>query len=161
MADKFSTEDCKNAIKNWYSVGNKDYPGEFKRVKKFKNTDNQWVRIFEHIASNTSLKVIETDNVLIVSAFEQVGKGYIFGFSEDETYGDEVVCFYVAEKSFFEENGYIESVHFGNKSSLPDHFEEVMESCFNVWNKTEGEVRKELLELGFTESKELTDLNSD
>lgn len=41
---------------------------------------------------------------------------------------------------------------------MPNHFNEVMESCFLVMDSDRQTVRKELLALGFTESKELTEI---
>lgn len=159
MADKFKTEDCKKAIKKWYQDNQKDYPGEFKRTKKFKNEVGNWVRLFENEASNTILKVVEYNSCLGVQlASGQVGKGYLFSFCEDETYGDEAIGFAVVEKGFFEKNGCLDSVHFTTNFSMPSHLEESMESIFTVFDRTKEQVRKELLELGFTESKQLTDM---
>lgn len=161
---KVTTEDCKEAIKEWYKDNNKVQPGEFKRIKKFKNENGEVVRHFEHKESETLLKVIEKPDYLDVSsASELVGKGYLFGFGVDETYdeADGNVCFYVVEKTFFEENGHIDSVHFTDQFDMPYHLEEVMESCFLVMDSTKEAVRKELLALGFTESKELTEMLND
>ncbi len=107
------------------------------------------------------LKVIEKQDYLAVyNADTLVGKNYLFAFAEDEDNGEDsnAVCFYVVEKDFFEKNGHLDSVHFTDQFELPSHFDEVMESCFLVENSTENEVRKELLALGFTESKELTEM---
>jgi hypothetical protein len=87
---KITTEDCKEAIQCWYEENNKVQPGEFKRLKKFKNEKGEVVRHFEHKASDTLLKVIEKPDYLeVMYAHDLVGKGYLFGFGVDETYEEE------------------------------------------------------------------------
>jgi hypothetical protein len=164
MVEKITTEDCVEAIKSWYKEYNRDYPGSFKRIKKFKNSDGEVVRLFESKAAEVTVKVTEKPHYLdVMFAEELVGKNYYFGFGEDENYmeGEEPgVCFYVVEKEYFDQNGHIDSVHFTDQYDMPSKFEEVMESCFVVQNSTEEEVRKELYALGFSEKKELTEMLS-
>lgn len=158
MSQKFTTEDCKKAIKEWFEKHQIPYPGDFKRTKKFKG-EFYWIRLFEHAESNTSVKVVEYPNSLkVILTTNQVGKGYLFAFCEDETYGDEVTGFVVVEKKYFEENGCMDSVHFTDSFDMPEEFQEMMESTFISDNTNQNEVRKTLLELGFTESKELESL---
>ena len=57
-----------------------------------------------------------------------------------------------------EEDKKIKTVHFSEQFEMPNHFNEVMESCFLVMDSDRQTVRKELLALGFTESKELTEI---
>lgn len=156
MSDKFTTSDCKKAIEEFFKYNNKACPGEFKRTKKFKDSQENWVRVFEHKDSGTILKVREVaDNLQVVFANDQVGKGYVFMIGEDETYGAESgnVCFYVCNKEFYEQNGHIDSVQFTSQFEMPAHMEEIQESCFLVEESSLNQVRKELLEMGFTEAR--------
>jgi hypothetical protein len=140
----------------WYAELKLTAPGDFKRTKKFKNTPGEWVRIFEHKASDTLLKITEKVGYLdICFANDLVGKGYLFRFDQEEAsnFDDGAICFFVVEQSYYEKNGHFDSVHFTDTHDMPEHFDEVMESCFVVEERTE-EIRKELLELGFTELKE-------
>lgn len=149
-----STQDCKDAILEWYAELGMILPGDFKRTKKNKNADGEWVRIFEHKASQTLLKVTEKDDYLDIRfAHENVGKGYLFCFDDEEAsnFDDGAICFFVVEKSYYEENGHFDSVHFTDKYDMPEHFDETMESCFIVYGRTKADIRTELLSLGFTE----------
>lgn len=157
MADKVTTEDCKEAISDWYDENEMVCPGEFKRVKKYKDEQGQVVRLFEHKPSDTLLKVVEKDYLDVSFANALVGKNYLFAFCENETYGEEegFLGFAVVEKNFFKENNCLDSVHFTTTHDMPEYFDEEMESVFAVEGMSKEQIRKELLSLGFTESKEL------
>ena len=160
MPDKITTADCKEAIAEWYAKNNNTSPGEFKRIKKFKDLDGNWIRVFEHEPSGTIMNVFEHNNTLLVKSADALpGKDYLFAFCEDETYGEdsEATCFVVCEKSYFQQHGHMNSVHFTDTFEMPEIFEEMQESCFLV-ELTEDETRRELFALGFTESKELAEL---
>lgn len=114
-------------------------------------------RHFENKDLEIVLKVIEKSDYLDVpSASLQVGKGYLFAFCKDAGlgYDSESVCFYVVDAEFFKENGHLDSVQFTEEFDMPECYEEVAESCFVV-EDGEDAVRKDLLSMGFTESRAL------
>lgn len=159
MTEKFTTEDCRKAILDWHDEEKIKYPGDFKRKKKFKNAAGEVVRIFEHSASNTSLKVVEKEGELqVVLSADLVGENFLFAFCENELDGG--LGFVVVEKEFFEENGHLDSVHFTTDREMPECFGEEMESFFSITGLDKNGARKKLLELGFTESKSLEALMS-
>lgn len=151
---EFTTEDCKEAIEAWYERMCKEPPGQFKRIKKFKNEHGETVRHFTHKESDTVLEVIEMDGDLDVKYFtNSVGKNYLFQFETVSTLiaGPNDVCFSVVNETFYKTNGCFDSIHFTEQFNMPSHFNEEMESFFLVENTTEVMVRSELIALGFTE----------
>ncbi len=148
-----STQDCLEEIQQWFEEQGVVYPGMFKRLKKFKNTEGLVERHFKSEKHPYVLQVIERPaHIDIFEITEKVGDGYYFIIDKNFGYGDADVYFCVVRKNYFDTYHCINSVHFNDYRKMPIQFEEEMESCFAVYETIEQKVREELIALGFNET---------
>ncbi len=141
MLDEFISDE----LEDFYPYTEEDTEkslGKWKRLKKTKNQNGQWERVFENTYLKIKFLVVEDEIAGVLAD----GK-YVFCMSDTSS------NFFASDYEYFKKEGYQSDWHLGGWVVMPKFVSEFQEGHFRS-NKNSQETRDALLALGFVEDEE-------
>lgn len=144
-----SSEDIKEQLDEWLEEDLEDFGyyndedvekalGKWKRLKKSKNENGQWERIFSNTYLNKKILVVEEDIIGFIAEGD-----YVFHIHSS---GDILVSDY----AYFKKDGCQSDWHLSGFVVFPEFLSEEMEGSFSSQKSIE-ETRDALIKFGFVE----------
>lgn len=148
-----SSEEIKEQLDGWleeyfddgcYDIDVEKAIGKWKRLKKSKNENGQWERIFNNTYLNKKVLVIE-DNIIGFFA----DKNYVFHI-------DSLGNIAVSDYEYFKKEKCQSDWHLSIFVNFPNFVSEEMEGCFSS-EKSISETRDALIKFGFVEDQNFSE----